>query len=401
LQDKGAACKKEGLMIKARILHLITHLGVGGAQDNTLLTVEGLSREHYEVHLAAGQDYVDWEERARGCSDAFFTFPTLRHPIHPLNDMQALYRIKDFIQEHNYHIVHTHSSKAGILGRIAARWAGVPIVVHTIHGFPWHDYMALWRRRLYILSERYTASLSDALITVSDLNKQEALNLKLAPPAKFTTIYSGIDLSAFDLKVDRSEKCLALGLDPDSPVVGTVGRLSKQKAPSDFVAAAKQVLTYLPESQFIMVGDGPLVEEVRRAIGDEQRIKMLGFRADVPEILSILDVFALSSRWEGLGRALTEAMIMGLPVAATSVNGVPEIVTHGETGLLSAPEAPMELAQNIRWLLEHPDEAARIGQRARKRVVPAFSARRMVERIEALYEQLLIQKGDCEKLVPD
>lgn len=380
-------------MMKTRALHLITHLGIGGAQDNTLLTVEGISRDRYEVHLAAGRDHVDWEERAQDCCDAFFSFPTLRRPVHPLNDVQALRQIKNFIEGHNYHIVHTHSSKAGILGRIAARRAGVPIVVHTIHGFPWHDYMSPVRKWLYVLSERYAASLSDALITVSKLNKREALNLKLASPEKFTTIYSGIDLSNFEVNVNHAEKCAALNLDPDLPIVGTVGRLSTQKAPLHFVAAAKAVLKRRPDVQFIMVGDGPLTEEVSKVIEDEPRIKLLGFRADVPEILPILDVFALSSRWEGLGRALTEAMIMSRPVAVTAVNGVPEIVTHQETGLLSPPEAPEELAHNILWLLEHPDEAQKMGKRARERVVPAFSAQRMVEQIEALYEHLLIEKG--------
>jgi glycosyltransferase involved in cell wall biosynthesis len=249
------------------------------------------------------------------------------------------------------------------------------------------------RKWLYVLSECYAASLSDALVTVSELNKREALHLNLAPPEKFTTIYSGIDLNAFEVRVNRADKCATLNLDPELPVVGTVGRLSAQKAPLHFLAAAKSVLEQRPDVQFIMVGDGPLTDDVSTAIGNEDRIRMLGFRTDVPEILPILDIFALSSRWEGLGRALTEAMIMSRPVAVTAVNGVPEIVTHGETGLLSPAGAPRELAENILWLLEHPVEARRMGEQARERVVPAFSVKRMVERIEALYERLLAEKG--------
>jgi glycosyltransferase involved in cell wall biosynthesis len=380
-------------MTKVRVLHLITHLGVGGAQDNTLLTVEGLSRKRYEVHLAAGQDYVNWEERARDCCDAFFSFPTLKRPVHPLKDVQALRQVEDLIRENSYDIIHTHSSKAGVLGRVAAHRVRVPIVVHTVHGFPWHDYMSAARKWLYVFGERYAASLSDALIMVSELNKREALALRLASPEKFATIYSGIDLSAFEVNVNRAEKCAELELDPDLPIVGTVGRLSVQKAPLHFVAAAKSVLERRPDVQFVLAGDGPLTEDVAGAIGDERRVKTIGFRADVPEILPILDVFALSSRWEGLGRALTEAMIMSRPVAVTAVNGVPEIVTHGETGLLSAAGAPEELGENILWLLEHPDEARKMGQRARERVVPAFSAERMVEQVEALYQRLLVEKG--------
>jgi glycosyltransferase involved in cell wall biosynthesis len=305
---------------------------------------------------------------------------------------------------HQYHIVHTHSAKAGTLGRIAARRAKVPIIIHTFHSFgwqvartfhtrPWQVYTSSLKKWFYILIERYAASLSDALITVSELNKQEAIDINLAPPEKFATIYSGIDLNRFTVNVERIKKCRSLGLSPGQPIIGTIGRLSTQKAPLDFVAAAKTVLQQKPDVQFIMVGDGPLASEVRQAIGDEQRIKVLGYRDDVPEVLSILDLFVLSSLWEGLGRALTEAMVVGVPVAATAVDGVPELVTHQQTGLLSPPGDPARLAENIIWLLDCPEEAQRMKQCARNRVVPTFSAERMVEQIEALYERLLDEKG--------
>jgi glycosyltransferase involved in cell wall biosynthesis len=395
-------------MEKIRVLHLITHLGIGGAQDNTLLTVRDLSRQRYEVHLATGQDYTDWEAQGRAYADAFFLFPDLRRAVNPQVDRRALNQITDFLREHNYDIVHTHSAKAGTLGRIAARRAKVPLIIHTFHSFgwqvartahtlPWHSYTSSIKEWLYILIERYAASLSDALITVSELNKQEALGINLAPPEKFTTIYSGIDLDRFKVNVERIEKCHSLGLLPGQPIIGTIGRLSTQKAPLDFVAAAKIVLQQKLDVQFIMVGDGPLASEVRQAIGDEQRIKLFGYRGDVPEILSILDIFVLSSLWEGLGRALTEAMITGVPVAATAVDGVPELVTHQQTGLLSPPGDPAQLAQNIVWLLDNPEEAQRMRQCATSRVVPTFSAEQMVEQIEALYERLLVEKGRSKK----
>lgn len=391
-------------MNKLKILHLITHLGFGGAQDNTLLTVRGHSRERYEVHLAAGQDHTDWEARGRDYADSFFQLPDLCRSVQPLNDRRALGQITDFLVQQKYDIVHTHSSKAGTLGCMAARRAKVPIIVHTIHGFGWkvalpsganplQSSISIMKKRSYFMIERYVASLCDGLITVSELNKQEAVNLKLAPPEKFTTIYSGIDLNRFNVNSDRSEVCHSLGLSPSQPIVGTIGRLSTQKAPLDFVTAAKIVLQQKPNIQFVMIGDGPLASEVRQAIGNEQRIKVFGYRDDVPEILSVLDIFALSSLWEGLGRALTEAMIMRVPVAATAVDGVPELVDHGKTGLLSSPGDPARLADNIIWLLDHPEEAKELAQSARNRVVPAFSAERMVAKIEALYERLLVEKN--------
>lgn len=391
-------------MIKVKVLQLITHLGFGGASDNTLLTVEQLSRAHYEVHLAAGQDHMDWVEQGRARADAFFLFPDLHRDPRPVADIRVLKQLTAFIKEHNYDIVHTHNATAGILGRIAARRAGVPIIIHSMHLLSWQDAMpagaspwqraaAAAQRQLYLQFERYAASLSDALIMVCELNRQEAIAAGLAPPEKISTIYSGIDQSRFKVNVKRAEKCRDLGLDPNRPIVGMIGRLSAQKAPLDFVRAAKDVLQRQPAAQFIMVGDGPLASEVIQAVGDEQRIKVLGYRDDVPELYAILDVFALASLWEGLGRALTEAMITGVPIAATAVNGIPELVIYNETGLLSPPHHPAQLAENIAWLLAHPQEARSMSYRAQARVVPNFDARQMVDKIEALYQRLLAEKG--------
>lgn len=397
-------------MERIKILHLITHLGFGGGLDNTLLTVRDHSRDRFEVHLAAGtvepgEDYSDWSERAREYADVLFIIPDLHRSVHLLNDLRAVRQIADLIRKEDYRIIHTHTTKAGILGRIAARRSGVPVVIHTYHAFAWQvayvsqvstwrHYLAGLKERLYVAVERYGASLSDALITVADMNKQEVITRKVAPPEKLSTIYSGIDLDRFRAKThDRNELCRQFGLDPARPIVGMIGRLSIQKAPLDFVQAAKTALQSRPDAQFILVGDGPLAQAVQAAIGAEQRIRILGFREDVTEIFTVLDVFALSSLWEGLGRALTEAMIMNVPVTATRAGGIPELVIHGETGLLADPGDSAQLAWNIVWLLDHPDEARKMSERAMARVVPAFSGQHMVKQIEALYERVLLEKG--------
>lgn len=397
-------------MERIKVLHIITHLGVGGGLDNTLLTVKGLSRDRFEVHLAAGEleegeQYTDWTDRAREYSDALFHFPDLRRPIDFRRDLSALQRMTKFIKDQNYQIVHTHYAKAGLLGRIAAKRAGVPIIVHTYHTFSWkvahtfhssvlQNYISSTKERMYVAMERYAASFCDALITVCELNRQEAITRNLAPSEKFMKIYSGIDLKRFQPpSEDKDKLCQELGLDPQFPIVGTVGRLSTQKSPADFVEAAKIVLSRHPDAQFLIVGDGPLESETQKAIGSESRIRMVGFQENIPKILSVLDIFALSSLWEGLGRALTEAMIMSRPVAVTSVGGVPELVVHKETGLLSTPRNPAELANNIIWLLDHPEEAKRLGERARQKVFSDFSAEKMVEQIENLYKSSLFKKG--------
>jgi glycosyltransferase involved in cell wall biosynthesis len=387
-------------MRKIKVLHLITHLGFGGASDNTLLTVKELSRDRYTVDLAAGADYVDWVEQGREYADGFFLFPDMARDPRPLADLRLLWQLTRFLRQQQYDIVHTHNAKAGIIGRIAAALAGTPIILHTMHLLSWQDMegarntplqqaKAATKEYLYLQLERFAAWLSDRVVTVSQLNREEAFKAGLAPAEKLMTIYSGIEYDRFRVQVDKAQKCASLGLKPEQPIIGMIGRLSPQKAPLDFVAAARLVLQARPDAQFLMVGDGPLAEEVHAAVADESRIKVLGYREDVPELLAILDVFALSSLWEGLGRALTEAMSVGLAVATTAVNGVPELVNHGETGLLSPPAEPAKLAANILRLINQPEEARRMARRGQERVLPNFGARQMVEQIEALYETLL------------
>lgn len=396
-------------MSKVKVLHLITHLGVGGALDNTLLTIEGLPRDSYVVDMAAGRllecdGYSDWEDRSRRAADSLFHIPDLIRPIRPLNDRRALHQLTALIKEQKYQIVHTHCSKAGLLGRLAARRAGVPIVIHTYHAFgwqvmrsgvrqpSWRNPLAAIKKRAYVSAERYAASLSDGLITVSDINKEQALQHRLAPAEKFTTIYSGIAIDKFSQANDRDKTIAQLDLDNSKPIVGMIGRLTVQKAPLDFVYAAKKILLTKPDTQFIICGEGPLLEDVKQAIGGESRIKLLGFRSDIPDILAALDLLVVSSLWEGLGRSLTEAMIMGIPVAATAVDGIPELVTHRQTGLLSEPASPNQLAENIDWVLSHPTEATAMATRAKSQVQRDFCASRMVDKIDELYRDHMLRK---------
>lgn len=397
---------------RVKVLHLITHLGVGGATDNTLMTVAGHRRDLYEVHLAfgvlaKGENYTEWRDRAEQSADRTFCIPELRRNINPLGERRAIRALVDLIEAEQYDIVHTHCSKAGFLGRIAARRAGCPLVVHTCHAFAWQvadtgsrsplrGIVSRAARRVLFEMDRYAATLSDALITVSDLNKDMAIDAGLAPAEKFTTIHSGIDLTAGEDSPGREELCRSLDLEPSRPIFGTVGRLAKQKDPLMFVRAAKRVLEERPEAQFVMIGNGPLEEEVRRAIGGEPCIKMLGHREDVPDLLTLLDGFVLSSRWEGLGRALTEAVSKAIPVAATEVDGIPELITHGLTGRLSPPGDHEALAANIVWILDHPNEARKMARKARAKVVAAWGADQMVKQIESLYDRLTIEPPSPE-----
>lgn len=376
---------------RTRVLHVITHLGLGGAQDNTLTTVRSLDRHNYEVDLASAPGGA-WERRARAYAD---TFVPLEHMVRsfrrPWSDIRTLLDLVRVLRNGDYDVVHTHSAKAGLLGRVAGRLAGVPMIVHTLHGF--HGYRFL-DRALFFALEGLGALFCDRIITVSEINRKDAISLGLFPPRKAVTIHSGIDVASYvDMRVDRGAKMAELGLPATSPVIGTVGRLAVQKAPLDLVAAAHRVIDRVPEARFIIAGDGPLHSAVKRAIGAEERIRLLGHREDVGELLQVMDVFVVSSLWEGIGRALTEAMAAGRPVIATRVSGVPELVVDGETGLLVPPGQPGELAKAILRLLKDNHLASRLAEQGQRKVMREFDARTMVTEIAALYEGFLANRG--------
>jgi len=338
-----------------------------------------------------------WVNRAQAIDDLNLIFVNeLRRKIHPVKDVIALWKIYKILRQGQYDIVHTHSSKPGGLGRIAARLAGVPIIIHTIHGFPFNDFMNPLLRRIFIAAERFLSNLSDRLITVSTLNRKKALDLGFAPSDKLINIYSGINFERFERPINVNEKKRELGISNGDKVVGMVGRLSKQKAPLDFIQAMNRVLERRRDVQLLLVGDGELKEDtlaLSRQLNMDSRLKILGFREDVPELLRLLDVFVLTSWWEGLGRSLTEAMYTARPVVATSVDGVPELVENEKTGLLVQANDIQAIADAILHLLENEREAAALGQNAANRINQAFSADTMVSHLDRLYQDLLSKKG--------
>jgi glycosyltransferase involved in cell wall biosynthesis len=250
-------------------------------------------------------------------------------------------------------------------------------------------------RRFYILLEQLTAPITDKLIVVSPRNTEKGLADHIATPEKYVTIRSGIDLTRFRHPTRPREGVReALGIPRDAPVVGTVTRLSAQKAPLDFVAAATRVAEQRPDVHFVIVGAGPLEAEVAHAVADRglmDHVHLTGLRRDVPDLMHSFDIFALSSLWEGLPRVLPQAMAAGLPIVATAVDGNAEAVTDGLNGFLTPPGDPAALAQALLRLLEDDALARRMGQAGLARV-DEFGARKMVQDIETLYQQLLAQK---------
>lgn len=382
-------------MSRLRILHLITQLELGGAQENTLYTVSHLDPARFEPVLAAGPGGL-LDERARALDGVpFLTVRLLARPLRPHRDLAALAGLVALFRRLRPHIVHTHSSKAGILGRWAAAMAGVPVRLHSVHGFGFHAGGRSVLRRALVGAERLTAPLTTHWIVVSRANLEQGAALGLLDPARTTLIRSGIDLGRFSAGGDGERVRRELGLRSGQPLVGAVSCLKPQKAPLDLVEVAARVARDLPEARFALAGDGELrgaVEDAVAARGLAGRFHLLGWRRDVPDLLAAIDLLLHTARWEGLPRVLPEALAAGRPVVATDVDGAREAVEEGVTGHLRAPGDVEGLAGCIVALLRDPERRARMGERGR-RSVGEFDIRDMVRRQEDLYLALAARAG--------
>jgi glycosyltransferase involved in cell wall biosynthesis len=386
---------------RIRVAQLVTKLELGGAQQLVLELCRRLDRSRFEVLLASGAD-GELVPEARTLPDCRFeaVAPLVRE-VSPLEDGRALLALARLVGRERRTsagplLVHTHSSKAGILGRAAARLARVAAVVHTIHGFGFHDGQPWPVRRFYLGLERLAARWTDAFVAVAEENRRTGVALGLFPPDRCEVVPGGIDLAGFARPPQaRAAARAALGLPVDAPVAGMVACLKPQKAPEDFVAVAARVRAAMPEARFFLAGDGerrPAVEAAARSAGLDGAFRLLGWRRDVPDLLAAIDVFVLTSRWEGLPLVFPQAMAAGRPVVATNVNGAPEAVREGVTGHLVPPGDVDALAARVVALLRDPARRAAMGEAGRV-AARGFDIDRMVRRYEALYERLVGDRG--------
>ena len=378
---------------KIKILHLITKLPYGGAQDNTLLSIAGMDRAVYEVDIASSPGGA-WDERARAVARRRLTIHHLQRQMAPAHDLLAVAEIVQLLRRERYDILHTHSSKAGLLGRIAGRIARVPLVIHTVHGFPFNDLTFSPRtRQLYLQLERLGARLSDQLIMVAELNRQEALARGVGRAEQMTVIHSGIDLTRFNALPSQADARRQLDLPPKAFIAGTVARIAACNGPDLLAEAALDLTNRHPNLHFLVAGDGKLFPQLQARLEGQPRIQLLGFRPDVPQILAALDAFVSTNLWGGLGRAITEALAAGLPTVAFPVNGVPELIQPGRTGLHAPIGDAARLADGVSWILANPAAARQLGENGRALVYGDFSAQRMVTDLDLLYRRLLAARG--------
>jgi glycosyltransferase involved in cell wall biosynthesis len=377
--------------VRARILHVITRLEPGGAQRNTLYTVEHLDRERFDPALAWGPgDPLD--AVAAAIPDLRREpVPELVRPVAPALDARALRRLVEVMRRLQPDVVHTHSSKAGVLGRIAARVAAVPVTVHSIHGYGFTPLQPAPVRVLFLVAERVMSRWTDHFIAVSERNLKTGLELGLFPPGRASVIRSGIELDRFRRASGAAEVRQRLGVPARAPLVVQVGNFKPQKAPLDFVAVAARVSQRVPEAWFVMVGDGalrPAAEELAEDLGIADRMVFCGWWEDVPGLLAAARVSVLTSRHEGLPRAAVESLAAGVPVVATAVDGTPEVVRHGDNGfLVEAGDVP-ELARRVCAVLRSDQLQRRLAAAAPKHLED-FDIDHMVRQQEDLYRWLL------------
>ena len=389
-----------------KIMHIITRLDMGGSSQNTLLTCRELAGSYEMVLLhglarESGMTAAELNRLEAGKLEAgkrgvrFIPVKSLVRQIHPLRDVAALLAILWHIRREKPDIVHTHTSKAGILGRLAARIAGAPHIVHTPHGHVFHGHFGRIASAVFLAIERYFTRFTEKVVALTAGEQRDYVDLAVAKAQDIPVIHSGVAVGEFAAEgFDAAAKMQALGLDPWKRHVGFVGWLLPIKGPGYLLNAMTAVWQEHPDAELVFVGKGDLEGPLRAQAsfaGCDGRVKFLGWRDDIPEIMPLFDVFVLPSLNEGMGRVLVEAMAAGRPVVASRVGGIPDLVRHGETGLLVTPRDDEAIAASISLLLSNPRKAERMGEQGRLRC-HEFGLPAMIAKLDALYRNMGVMR---------
>lgn len=398
--------------IPVTVVHIITRLILGGAQENTILTVEGLKRDPgYRVVLVSGPALGPEGELVRRVNDSgveLIIIPELRRNVNPLFEIIAFIKLFILMLRFKPTIVHTHSAKAGILGRFAAYLAGVKIIIHTLHGLSFHSYQGKWINALSVTIERMASWVTTRFISVADAMTAQSLKAGIGRPEKYVTIYSALELSKFIPKKADIEIKRSLGL-ADNKVVGTIARLFPLKGHEYIIRIAARIIRDVPEVKFLFVGDGSVFGQLKNEVrgrGLEEWFLFTGLVSPdrIPEMIQAIDILVHPSLREGLPRTIPQSFSLSKPVVAFNVDGTRELVIEGQTGFLISPPNSVEnskeavdlMAEAIINLLRKTNQARQMGKAGRKFIIPNFDADYMVSRIIGQYADL-IGKYRCGK----
>lgn len=391
---------------RIRVMRLIARLNVGGPAIHAALLTQRMNPQLFDTQLISGVEgahegnMIDLMTQGLGDDDWSSFKPTilpdLGREIALHHDLRTIGRLVRVMRRKRPHIVDTHTAKAGVVGRVAARIARVPVVIHTFHGNVFQGYFGPAKTRLFVEIEKTLARMTDRIIVLSEQQKREIMSLGIGRAERFEVMPCGLDLKPF-VKADKwkGELRAQLGVDAQTPLIGIVARLVPIKAIHLFLEAAEIVLKQHPSALFLVVGDGELradLEALSRRPGIENSVRFLGFRADLPRIYVDLDCVVLSSLNEGSPFAIIEALSAARPVVATDVGSVKDLIISDETGILVPSQNVDALAQGIMRVLDEPENARQWGIAGRERVYPARDIDRIIGDIEALYLEALAAK---------
>ncbi|MGA2775317.1 MAG: glycosyltransferase family 4 protein [Candidatus Omnitrophota bacterium] len=376
-------------MPNIKVLYIITKLELGGAQKQLLSLAAALDKDKFSPYLftAASGLLVSEASAIKGLHTHLSTF--LERPLNPIKDLFAFFEIHRFIKKNKINIVHTHSSKAGIIGRLAARLAGVKVIIHTVHGWSFNDFQAPLIRRFYILLEKLCANFSSKIIVVSQWDKCRGLKENIGKENQYAPISYGINYEEFQEKSRVLRK--DFGVLPSDILVGMVACFKQQKAPQDFIELANLVTDKIKNVKFILAGDGVLRASLQKLIFRyrlQDKVILAGWHRDIPQVLSALDIFVLTSLWEGFPITVLEAMASGKAVVVTHTGGIAELIKDGENGFLVRPKETEKMVEKIIRLVNNADLRRIMGEEARLSVTGSFSFSAMITAHQSLYLKL-------------
>ena len=386
---------------KMKICHVITRMIVGGAQENTLLTIKGHIEKGHEVVLVTGFSPGREGELLKNVEMPPFKIveiPEMVREVSPFKDLKALRKLREYFKKEKFDVVHTHSSKAGIIGRIAARQAGVPVVVHTVHGQAFHAYEKPWKKLLYITAERIAAKYCDKIYAVAQAMIDQCVDAKVAPREKYMVVYSGMDTAAFANAGRNMELRQKLGIPENAKVIVTVARLFPMKGYEEMLPAAARLVKEFPDLHFLPVGDGPMYDELQKQIADLGLTGNFHFAGLVPphevcDYIAQADLLWHLSLHEGLPRAVVQALAVGIPAIGYKLDGTPEVVLNGRTGYVTAPQDVDAVVARSRELLNDAALRAEMGKNGKDLVIERFAWRRMADILEEEFLMLLKEKS--------
>ncbi len=384
-----------------KILHLITRLILGGAQENTVLSCEGQVRQGHRVTLAHGPIYGpegSLAQRAAISGARIVELSAMEREVRPLTDRRCYRQCRELIGDLKPDVVHTHSSKAGILGRYAAWGLNVPAVVHTIHGLPFHPYQSRWKNWMYIAAERRAARRCHKIVVVADAMTRQALAAGVGRPEQYLTIHSAMETGVYlHAPHQRDNVRRAMGFDENDFVIGTVARLAELKGHDDLLDALGDVVQRHANVKLLWVGDGWR----RRRL--EQRIARLGWTGRItltglvepdriPGLMSAMDLLVHPSYREGLPRTVPQALLCRTPVVVYDADGAAEVCRDGRTGRLVKTGDIAGLSEAMMWMVEHESERIALAERGRTLCTQMFDCQNMIDRLDRLYRQVLQER---------